>query len=124
MLDGNARVTDGTVQLTSPMSSEPPPRISSIFGGVGRVSDTALSRPCTFTFISSCSALANRWSSADHFGIPTCLMFACIATAIGLLWWIGQAEPNTRVGSRVVPVIMAAPRATESPMAQRVLILG
>ena len=52
------------------------------------------------------------------------LMLASMATAIGLLWWTGQAEPNRRVGSRVVPVIIAAPRATESPIAQRLLMAG
>ena len=90
------------------MSSEPPPtrcpradRLAErgrTFGR-GRVSAASISR---------WSALASVWSSSFHFGIPTRLMFAYIASAIALLKCCGQAVPSTR-DVTVVSVIIAAP---------------
>src|ERR1041385_5590869 len=124
IFDGKRSVTVGTVQVTSPMSSEPPPRFRSSGPGSSRPR-AVVSSPLIFGFLSSVwSALAKRWSSSVHLGIPTCLMLAAIASAIGLLKYWAQALPSRRSGSSVVPVIIAAPCAIESPTAQRYLVLG
>ena len=44
-------------------------------------------------------------------------MFACSASAIGLLKCCGQPEPSTRELASFVPVIIAAARAIVSPIA-------
>ena len=49
-------------------------------------------------------------------------MFSDMSSAIGLLKWPGHAEPSTRSEASLVPVIIAAPCATESPIAQSSLI--
>jgi hypothetical protein len=51
-------------------------------------------------------------------------MFACIASAIGRLKCCGHAAPSTRTVSSRTPAIIAAPRATESPCAHRLMIRG
>ena len=95
MFDGYRRVTVGTVQETSPMSSEPP-RVSAPRPPARRGAPSFVSRPRSGTFSSRCTAFASAWSASLHRGRPTCLMFSYIASATGLLKCCGQAEPSTR----------------------------
>jgi hypothetical protein len=62
-------------------------------------------------------ARAKRWSSSLHAGMPTRPMFAASASATGRLKCGGHAAPITRTLERRVPVIIAAPVATESAIA-------
>ena len=72
----------------SPMSSDPPPsvrrRLRMIARRRGRFglrsSCSRVGRPRSGTFSSFCSALASVWSSSDHSGNPTFLMFSFIAS--------------------------------------------
>ena len=83
---------------------------------------TAVSRPV----VSLTHLLLNRARELlirrVHFGSPTSLMFSVMSSAIGRLKWPGHAEPSTRSEASLVPVIIAAPCATESPMAHSSLI--
>src|SRR5688572_26165543 len=123
MFEGYRSVTVGTFHETSPMSSDPPPMFRP--SGSGAIVLSSLDgMPSSREPISFCTAFAIVWSASLHFGRPTCLMFANIASAIGLLKCCGHAEPITWLRTSFVPVMIAAPAAMESPVAHIVLICG
>src|SRR5437879_3416264 len=74
-LDGNSIMVVGTVQVMSPTSSEAP--AAALAPLVGVISGITVSiSGCNFKWLLTCTALANAWSSAVHFGMPTALIFS------------------------------------------------
>src|SRR5881396_1554959 len=122
MFDGYRRVAVGAFQDMSPMSSEPPPRLSSSFTGNSSGASSPFS-PFSDAFTSCWTAFASRWSISLHEGSPTFLMLSYMTSDTGLLKWAGQAEPRIRQLT-LVPVIMAAACAIVFPVSNISFIRG
>ncbi len=105
------------------MSSEPPPRKSSIRRG-GRRLSTRRASPLSGAPTSRWTARAIRWSSSLHAGSPTRSMFRCIVSATTRLKCWGHAAPMIRSDASRVPVIIAAARAIVSAIANISRIRG
>ena len=103
------------------MSSEAPPRFRAGSTG-GSIALTRVSSPDSGAPAVRCTARAKAWSSSVQAGMPTRRMLASTASASGRLKCRGHAAPSTRVGRTRVPVMSAAPWATESATAQSALM--
>src|SRR5262245_31175189 len=123
MFEGYRNVTVGRFQLTSPMSSLPPPVL--LLDGPLSTFPKSVDRPLGRSVPSShWSDLASSWSSLLQVGMPTRRMLFAVASAIGLLKWPLQPEPRMRTLASEVPVPIAAARAIVSPSANNSFTSG